>query len=156
MHPPILQLLGCDVRDADSYSSYICFVSLWSNNLKEDCSISSKSGAPFEYKQLEKNASSGFSGTASNDTVAPIDDHHATSEPLHSTSHLSSQDTYSVNITEEYQRSFVLLSGASATAAHAQRLKTIDGKYGVFFVFYDLSVRMRGEFRLKFELFDMR
>jgi hypothetical protein len=35
------------------------------------------------------------------------------------------------------------------------RLKDVDNKEGGFFVFPDLSVRMEGDYRLKFSLFEI-
>ncbi|KMU88941.1 hypothetical protein CIHG_06742 [Coccidioides immitis H538.4] len=46
------------------------------------------------------------------------------------------------------------LAGTLVSSLH--RLKDIDNSDGGFFVFGDLSVRVEGEFRLKFNLFEMR
>ncbi|KAJ1560440.1 hypothetical protein HK096_008705, partial [Nowakowskiella sp. JEL0078] len=40
-------------------------------------------------------------------------------------------------------------------ASSLQRLKDIDGAYGGFFVFPDISIRLEGKFRLRFTLFEI-
>lgn len=44
------------------------------------------------------------------------------------------------------------LAGSMVSSLH--RLKDIDNKDGAFFVFGDISVKVRGRFRLRFSLFD--
>jgi hypothetical protein len=46
------------------------------------------------------------------------------------------------------------LAGTLVSSLH--RLKDVDNNDGGFFVFGDLSVKIEGEFRLKFTLFEMR
>ncbi|KAH6600587.1 hypothetical protein BASA50_002151 [Batrachochytrium salamandrivorans] len=46
-----------------------------------------------------------------------------------------------------------VMSGSTASSLH--RLRDIDGTYGGFFVFPDISIRHEGRFRLKFTLFEI-
>ena len=46
------------------------------------------------------------------------------------------------------------LAGTLVSSLH--RLKDVDNNDGGFFVFGDLSVKIEGDFRLKFSLFEMR
>ncbi|TPX68300.1 hypothetical protein CcCBS67573_g07217 [Chytriomyces confervae] len=108
--------------DAGSTNLYILSVSLWSENLTKDVSVTEKyfSGASLKYT----------ANTASS----------------------SSQRHYKVEFTEGYDSCRVLWGGLAATCT---RLKDLDGVFGSFFVFHDLSVRSSGVYRLKFDLFVM-
>lgn len=46
------------------------------------------------------------------------------------------------------------LAGTLVSSLH--RLKDVDNNDGGFFVFGDLSVKIEGDFRLKFSLFEIR
>jgi Velvet factor len=46
-----------------------------------------------------------------------------------------------------------ILTGCVASSLY--RMKDLDNSYGAFFVFPDLSIRKKGDFRLKFTLFEI-
>ncbi|MCJ1341178.1 hypothetical protein MMC09_006474 [Bachmanniomyces sp. S44760] len=58
------------------------------------------------------------------------------------------------DVSEDHAAQTASLAGTQVSSLH--RLKDIDNTDGGFFVFGDLSIKIEGEFRLRFSLFEMR
>jgi hypothetical protein len=61
--------------------------------------------------------------------------------------------TYKTLLMDKYKDKKLLLG---TTVASMNRLKDVDGSNGAFFIFYDLSIRYEGSYRLKFSLYEMK
>ncbi|KAJ3069850.1 hypothetical protein HDU98_007084 [Podochytrium sp. JEL0797] len=157
---PIVKLMGVENQDSHGY---VCLSTLWSSDMKENLSVSTKAGAPYLYSEnsnddelshahRSKRARREYSGdssqtpsTLTNSSPPPNGLSTVDPEPLPS-------GNYTVEITQGYVRSFVLM-GDKVVCSRV--LKDTRGKVGSYFVFSNLAMRVDRKFRLKFELFHL-
>ncbi|KAI9332826.1 velvet factor-domain-containing protein [Obelidium mucronatum] len=127
--PPIVRLTGCGVRNG---VSVVCMVSLWSSDLSQNLSHYARNSCepPLEYLKI------------SNTTTTTGQD-----EPPS-----SKRAKFNVVPTESYSRSQTLLGTLISTP---ESLLNLENNRGLYFLFPDLAVRISGQYRLKFDLFDI-
>ncbi|KNC98680.1 uncharacterized protein SPPG_06363 [Spizellomyces punctatus DAOM BR117] len=159
--PPVLQLIfvtdGEDVLvRAEETPRWICHVALYSPDGTEDCSIvvnpraigsGSDEGQPAEPPSGTVSDRKRFRPWCTEDSTRdPLTAGVTTlinTSPLDATSRSGSS-------TPDQSRYYQSLVGS--TVVPCEILRDPDGQLGMFFVFHDLSVRTKGQYRLKFLL----
>ncbi|TPX63156.1 hypothetical protein SpCBS45565_g06821 [Spizellomyces sp. 'palustris'] len=163
--PPVLQLIfvtdGEDVLvRAEESPRWICHVSLYSPDGTEDCSIvinpraiggGSDEGQPAEAPSGTVSDRKRFRPWCTEDSthVSALNAGLATvinPSPLDATPSCPRSGSSTPDQSRYYQ------SLVGSTVVPCEILRDTDGQLGMFFVFHDLSVRTKGQYRLKFLL----